>query len=172
MVISNVNVAPNVMDQQPQPRQQQHGRNPRAHLQQLDAPKLGQYGIDSLQLFTSSLNSGNCVPSNRGTTEWLLDTGVTHHMTSQKRWLQDYKELSSGIHVYLGNNHSLMAIGVGDLHVTLLSGASVTISNIVRRAVSTCWRCLTKVVKRKQAMASNSMVEASRSGNKQREDQI
>jgi hypothetical protein len=35
-----------------------------------------------------------------------------------------------------------------------------------------CWRQRTKVVRRKQALASNSMVEASRSGNKQREDQI
>ncbi len=115
---------------QPQPRQQQHGRLPRAHVQQLEDHELGQYGIDTLQLFTSSLNIGNCVPSNRDTTEWLLDTGATHHMTPQKRWLRDYKELSSGMRVYLGNNQSLMAIGVGDLHVTLPSGANVTIYNV------------------------------------------
>jgi hypothetical protein len=66
-----------------------------------------------------------CLP-----TEWLLDTGATHHMTPQKRCLRDYKELLSGMRVYLGNNHSLTAIGIRDLHMTLPSGASVSISNV------------------------------------------
>ena len=51
-------------------------------------------------------------------------------MTPQKRWLYDYKELSSGMHVYLGDNYSLTAISIRNLYVTLPSGVSVTISNI------------------------------------------
>ncbi len=118
-------------EQQAPPRQQQHGRRPRAHLQQLNgAPELGQYGMENLQLFTMSLNSSKCVPFNRDTTEWLLDTGATHHMTPQKKWLRDYKRLPSGMRVYLGNNHFLTAVGVGKLYVTLPSGVSVTIPEI------------------------------------------
>ena len=86
--------------------------------------------MENLQLFTSSLNNSDCVPFNRDTTEWLLDTGATHHMTPQKRWLRDYKQLPSGMRVYLGNNHFLTAVGVGNLYVTLPSGVRVTIPDI------------------------------------------
>ena len=117
---------------QPQQRQQQqHGRRPRAHLQQLNVPEIGHYGMENLQLFVSSLNSSDCVPFHvKDTTEWLLDTGATHHMTPHKRWLRDYKQLPTGMRVYLGDNHFLTAIGVGNMCVTLPSGVSVTISNI------------------------------------------
>jgi hypothetical protein len=54
------------LEQQLQSRQQQHGRHPRAHFQQLiETPKLGQYSMESLQLFTSSINNNDCVPFNK-----------------------------------------------------------------------------------------------------------
>ena len=118
------------LNQSQQQRQQPHGRHPRAHLQQLDVPEVGQYGMESLQLFTSLLNSSNCLSHTTDISEWLLDTGATHHMTPQKHWLRDYKHLSSTMRVYLGNNQFLTAIGVGNLHITLPSGVNVNIYNV------------------------------------------
>ena len=118
------------MNQPQQQRQQPHGRRPRAHLQQLDAPEVGQYGMETLQLFTSLLNSSNGLSHTTDISEWLLDTGATHHMTPQKQWLRDYKHLTSTMRIYLGNHQHLTAIGVGTLHVTLPSGAKVNIYNV------------------------------------------
>jgi hypothetical protein len=118
-------------EQQQQMSSQPHGWRPRAHLQELNVLELGQYDMDNLQWFTPSLNGNTFVPFNRETTEWLLDTGTTYHMISQNRWLWDYKQIPSGMMcVYLGNNQFLMVINIRNLHVTLPSGVSVTISNI------------------------------------------
>ncbi|MCO5560071.1 hypothetical protein L7F22_013677 [Adiantum nelumboides] len=62
--------------------------------------------------------------------EWLLDTGATHHMTPTSSWLRDYKTLARHVQVYLGNNHCLHAIRLGNLHVTLPSGAAIIIRDI------------------------------------------
>ncbi|MCO5601449.1 hypothetical protein L7F22_055572 [Adiantum nelumboides] len=62
--------------------------------------------------------------------EWLLDTGATHHMTPTSSWLPDYKTLACHVQVYLGDNHCLHAIGLGNLHVTLPSGAAIIIRDI------------------------------------------
>jgi hypothetical protein len=87
--------------------------------------------MENLQLFTSSLNTSDCVPINRDTTKWLLDICMTHHyMTPQNRWFRDYKQLLRDMRVYLGNNHSLTAVSVGNLYVTLPSGVRVTIPDI------------------------------------------
>jgi hypothetical protein len=51
-------------------------------------------------------------------------------MTPQKRWLPDYKQIPSGMHVYLSNNRFLMAIDIRNMHVTLPSEVGITISII------------------------------------------
>jgi hypothetical protein len=51
-------------------------------------------------------------------------------MTPQKRWLHDYKQLPSGMRVYLSNNHFLTTVGIDNLYVTLPSGVRVTIRDI------------------------------------------
>ncbi|MCO5569491.1 hypothetical protein L7F22_023204 [Adiantum nelumboides] len=62
--------------------------------------------------------------------EWLLDTGATHHMTPHRSWLHGYQPLTRHVPVYLRDNHSLSAVGHGHLHVTLPSRTSVIIHNI------------------------------------------
>lgn len=111
--------------------QQRNDRRPRANLQRVEEPALGQYGIDTLQLFTSYLHSANVLVTARdAATEWLLDTGATHHMTAHRHWLQDYKSFTQQVRVYLGDNRSLTAAGLGKMQVVLPSGTSVLIHDI------------------------------------------
>ncbi|MCO5594326.1 hypothetical protein L7F22_048356 [Adiantum nelumboides] len=111
--------------------QQRTDRRPRSQLQHIEVPALSQYGMESLQLFTSMLNSTRDLATSTDTSvEWLLDTGATHHMTPTSSWLRDYKTLARHVQVYLGDNHCLHAIGLGNLHVTLPSGAAIIIRDI------------------------------------------
>ncbi|MCO5581375.1 hypothetical protein L7F22_035257 [Adiantum nelumboides] len=111
--------------------QQRTDRRPRSQLQHIEVPALSQYGMESLQLFTSMLNSTRDRATSTDTSaEWLLDTGPTHHMTPTSSWLRDYKTLARHVQVYLGDNHCLHAIGLGNLHVTLPSGAAIIIRDI------------------------------------------
>ncbi|MCO5613209.1 hypothetical protein L7F22_067485 [Adiantum nelumboides] len=111
--------------------QQRTDRCPRSQLQHIEVPALSQYGMESLQLFTSMLNSTWDLATSIDTSaEWLLDTGATHHMTPTSSWLRDYKTLARHVQVYLGDNHRLHAIGLGNLHVTLPSGAAIIIRDI------------------------------------------
>ena len=61
---------------------------------------------------------------------WYLDTGATHHMTFQKDWLINYRQLQRQITVHLGDDSTLYAQGVGSLKVTLPSGRTALINNI------------------------------------------
>ncbi|MCO5601957.1 hypothetical protein L7F22_056084 [Adiantum nelumboides] len=111
--------------------QQQNDRRPKSQLHHLEVPALSQYDMESLQLFNSIINSARLLAASTDTsTVWLLDTGATHHMTLNSYWLHNYKKLTSQVQVYLGDNHSLNAIGLGHLQVTLPSGAAVTIRDI------------------------------------------
>ncbi|KAI5057570.1 hypothetical protein GOP47_0027585, partial [Adiantum capillus-veneris] len=51
-------------------------------------------------------------------------------MTPQSHWLRDYKHLARPVQVYLGDNHSLNAVGHGHLHVSLPSGTPIIIRDI------------------------------------------
>ncbi|KAH7434388.1 hypothetical protein KP509_06G015500 [Ceratopteris richardii] len=62
--------------------------------------------------------------------EWLLDTGATNHMTPSRHWLDNYTLLTKKIRVYLGDDHCLQAAGIGNMHVSLPSGASIIIKDI------------------------------------------
>ncbi|MCO5605669.1 hypothetical protein L7F22_059852 [Adiantum nelumboides] len=74
--------------------QQRTDRRPRSQLQHIEVPALSQYGMESLQLFTSMLNSTwDLATSTDTSVEWLLDTGATYHMTPTSSWLRDYKTL-------------------------------------------------------------------------------
>ncbi|MCO5562590.1 hypothetical protein L7F22_016218 [Adiantum nelumboides] len=111
--------------------QQRTDRHPRSQLQHIEVLALNQYGMESLQLFTSMLNSTRDLATSTNTSaEWLLDTGATHHMTPTSSWLRDYKTLARHVQVYLGDNHCLHAIGLGNLNVTLPSGAAIIIRDI------------------------------------------
>ncbi|MCO5612761.1 hypothetical protein L7F22_067031 [Adiantum nelumboides] len=110
--------------------QQRTDRRPRPQLQHVEVPAISEYGMETLQLFTSHINYVGCLASSVAATDWLLDTGATHHMTPHSHLLCDYKHLAQQVQVYLGDNHSLNAVGLGCLRVTLPSGALVIIRDI------------------------------------------
>ncbi|MCO5599430.1 hypothetical protein L7F22_053534 [Adiantum nelumboides] len=79
--------------------QQQTDHRPRSQVQHIEVSALSQYGMESLQLFTSMLNSTRDLATSIDTSaKWLLDMGATHHMTPTSAWLCDYKTLAR--HVY------------------------------------------------------------------------
>ncbi|MCO5586427.1 hypothetical protein L7F22_040367 [Adiantum nelumboides] len=112
--------------------QQRNNRPSRAHFQQVDEPAPIQYGMESLQLFSSHIHSDDALIPHSivATSEWLLDTGATHHMTPDRHWLSKYTPLSQHVKVYLGDNHSLIAVGLGNMKVVLPSGTSIIIHYI------------------------------------------
>ncbi|MCO5593247.1 hypothetical protein L7F22_047254 [Adiantum nelumboides] len=110
--------------------QQRTDRRPCTHLQQVEDSNLGQYGIESLQLFNSVVNScGTTISVQNYASEWLLDTGATHHMT-HCHLLCGYKSFSKSVQVYLGDNRSLSAVGLGYIHVSLPSGTVATVKDV------------------------------------------
>ncbi|MCO5559998.1 hypothetical protein L7F22_013603 [Adiantum nelumboides] len=112
-------------------QQIKRGGRPGANNLEMDASNPGQYGLNSLQLFASVLNASNTLsPLNAPGTEWLLDTGPTHHMTPRRHWLTSYKPFSASVPIYLGDNHRLNAKGIGHMPVVLPSGTQVLIHGI------------------------------------------
>ena len=50
---------------------------------------------------------------------WYLDTGATHHMTFDKLYLAQYKELTTPLDIHLGDNSIRQAQGYGTLTFSL-----------------------------------------------------
>ncbi|MCO5558550.1 hypothetical protein L7F22_012135 [Adiantum nelumboides] len=103
-----------------------------ANSHEMNSSNLDQYGLESLQLFTSIIHAVNTlVPLKSPGAEWLLDTGATHHMTPHRHWLTGYKLFPNPVHVFLGDDPRLNAKGVGHMPVTLPSGTQVLIHGIL-----------------------------------------
>jgi len=49
--------------------------------------------------------------------EWILDSGATSHMTSNRSWFQDYEEIQCQI--VIGNGKSINAIGQGSIMIVI-----------------------------------------------------
>ncbi|MCO5569460.1 hypothetical protein L7F22_023172 [Adiantum nelumboides] len=76
--------------------QQRTDRRPRSQLQHIEVPALSQYGMESLQLFPSMLNSTRDLATSTDTSaEWRLDTGATHHMTPTSSWLRTQQQYTT-----------------------------------------------------------------------------
>ena len=54
--------------------------------------------------------------STSNSSSWLLDSACSHHMTPNREWFFDFKELNGGI-VYAANNAPLVTHGVGSVHL-------------------------------------------------------
>ncbi|MCO5559698.1 hypothetical protein L7F22_013299 [Adiantum nelumboides] len=104
--------------------QQRNDRRPQSNLHHVADHAHGQYGIDSLQLFHSILNSMH-VQFNDAS-EWLLDTDATHHMTPHQHLLCGYESFPASVQVFLGDNRSLNAVGLGYMP----SGTTVKVRDV------------------------------------------
>lgn len=61
--------------------------------------------------------------------DWLLDLGYTYHMTFNKDWLVDYKEINGG-KVMMGNNHTCQVEGIGNVRIKMFDGVTRTLTNV------------------------------------------
>ncbi|KAH9733930.1 hypothetical protein KPL71_017199 [Citrus sinensis] len=57
---------------------------------------------------------------------WLIDSGATWHMTSQREWFHTHEPISGGS-VYMGNDHALEIAGIGTIKIKMFDGTIRTI---------------------------------------------
>lgn len=62
---------------------------------------------------------------------WYGDLGASTHMTGNKHWLEDFKEINEGAHIYLGDDRSHQIKGCGKVSVILPDGNIKQIYNVM-----------------------------------------
>ncbi|KAE8678648.1 hypothetical protein F3Y22_tig00111402pilonHSYRG00027 [Hibiscus syriacus] len=68
-------------------------------------------------------------PSTSCSSSWLLDSACSHHMTPNREWFFDFKELKSGI-VYTANNSPLDTLGIGSIRLRNQDGSIRTLTGV------------------------------------------
>ncbi|XP_073138260.1 uncharacterized protein [Henckelia pumila] len=53
---------------------------------------------------------------------WIMDSGVTWHMTSRREWFGQYEPVSGGS-VFMGNDHALEISGVGTIKIKMVQNS-------------------------------------------------
>jgi hypothetical protein len=66
-----------------------------------------------------------------GKQRWLIDSGASRHMTSQKECLEDYVEFEKGEPVTLGDGKTVQAIGKGNVKLQLGSQSTGTLQSVL-----------------------------------------
>ena len=62
---------------------------------------------------------------------WYVDSGASTHMTRNKHWLEDFKEINKGAQIYLGDDKSHQLKGCGKHSVILPNGNIKQIYNVM-----------------------------------------
>lgn len=85
-----------------------------------------------------SLSSGDTAgyyASNRtskfDTTNWIIDSGATHHMTNTYQFFSDIQQLNPLQQVTIANGSKLPATGIGRVQIRLSGGALLTLTDIL-----------------------------------------
>ncbi|KAE8730408.1 BTB/POZ domain-containing protein NPY2 [Hibiscus syriacus] len=68
-------------------------------------------------------------PSTSCSSSWLLDSVCSHHMTPNREWFFDFKELKGGI-VYTANNSPLDTLGIGSIRLRNQDGSIRTLTGV------------------------------------------
>ncbi|KAE8695371.1 hypothetical protein F3Y22_tig00110718pilonHSYRG00113 [Hibiscus syriacus] len=68
-------------------------------------------------------------PSTSCSSSWLLDSACSHHMTPNREWFFDFKELKGGI-VYTANNSPLDTLGIGSIRLRNQDGSIRTLTGV------------------------------------------
>jgi hypothetical protein len=81
----------------------------------VEKPK-GYYSTSSTEDKTSTEEGGDVYLASTGTHEdrdiWLIDSGVSYHMTPHKEWFSEYKKYDGG-DVFLGDDSTKKIMGRG-----------------------------------------------------------
>ena len=67
---------------------------------------------------------------NDGNNLWFFDTGATHRLTNNWSLLHNYRLLSQPLEVRFGDNGMKVAIGKGEVHLSMSDSKSVSIPNV------------------------------------------
>ena len=82
---------------------------------------------DGATLFSEAITTSK--EKRKLTDVWLLDSGASWHMTSNRNWFHTYEPISEGV-VYMGNNHPLEIVGIGSIKLKSYDGATRTIQGV------------------------------------------
>jgi len=64
----------------------------------------------------TSKNFSNMELNNQGQQKWILDSGATRHMSSDRKTFTNFKPKTGKVKV--GNGHNISIEGIGDIHIT------------------------------------------------------
>ena len=76
----------------------------------------GESDSEGVGAFTASTGAVKIARMDR----WLVDSGASSHMTREKKLLANYREFETPEKVGLGDGRSVEALGVGDVHLSML----------------------------------------------------
>jgi hypothetical protein len=62
---------------------------------------------------------------------WFVYSRASLHMTCNKNWYTNFKEIQNGASIYLGDDRTHQIKGYIDIHVTLSNGTICHIQNVV-----------------------------------------
>ena len=63
--------------------------------------------------------------------DWLLDTGATRHICSNKALFQEFYDAVNGEHVFMGNSSTIMVLGKGKIFLKLTSGKTLALNDVL-----------------------------------------
>jgi len=61
--------------------------------------------------------------------KWIVDSGATWHMTSNREWFYTYKPISGGS-MFMGDGHAVKIVGVGTVKIKMYDGIVRTIQKV------------------------------------------
>mgnify|MGYP002775250692 FL=1 len=83
-----------------------------------------------IQAFMSEMEDESTNQKNDDNNLWFFDTGATHHLTNNWSLLHNYRLLSQPLEVRFGDNGMKVAIGKGEVHLSISHSKSVSIPNV------------------------------------------
>ncbi|GKC50193.1 hypothetical protein Tco_1072938 [Tanacetum coccineum] len=91
---------------------------------------------------TTMISEMNLVGFN--TSDWWVDTGVTHHVCSNKSLFSSFKEVTNGEQLFMGNSATSEVKGEGDVMLKMTSGKELKLKNVlfvleIRRNLVSGW---------------------------------
>ena len=107
---------------------------PQIHSASIQNDNVNYYEQDEdnnfIQAFTSDANESQVNEKKGNDNLWFFDTGATHHLTNNRNLLHNYCPLPQALQVTFGDHGTKVAIGKGEVHLSLNKSKTVSIPNV------------------------------------------
>ncbi|KAE8671810.1 ABC transporter B family member 7 [Hibiscus syriacus] len=115
-------------------KSQNKGRKGRSKLKNKGKPERGKAVSESNVVEYDDTDSDfafvfAATSSTSCSSSWLLDSSCSHHMTPNREWFFDFKELKGGI-VYTANNSPLNTLGISSIRLRNQDGSIRTLTGV------------------------------------------